>query len=167
MALVVDTLFTLSPEQSGAVGVLALLVIVILDVLSAADDVPFNSPRDWLLWLTQWRSLGLWRRSNRKRVRGAGKNRLLWVPFHYFPLTGAFVPFMVAVLLGHFFHPGLDPVLGPGGLTGLGISLGVGLALSVYTYFSASGFGRRNVFLITIGGLMCGAMLWPVLHAAT
>ena len=84
------------------------------------------------------------------------------MPLNYLPLTGAFIPFMCAVLLGHFFHPGLEPVVGPGGLVGLWISLAMGLVWSMFTYFLRVGWGAKIVFLIAVSGLVCGVLVWPV-----
>ena len=156
-----DIVLSLSPEQARAVGGWALLGVVVLDVLASSDEVPFNTPRDWLLWLTQWRSLGLWSKQNRDMVRRARRHWAPFLPINYLPLTGAAVPFMCAALIGHFFHPGLEPVIGPGGFAGLGISLVAALSLSVATYFWKPG-GSTAVFWIALGGLVGGAIVWPV-----
>jgi hypothetical protein len=152
---------SLSPEQARTVGVWALLLLITLDLLASADEVPFNSPRDWVLWLTQWRSRGLWKEQNRQTLARAGRRRAAFLPLNYLPLTGAWVPFMCAVLLGHFFHPGLGPLVGPGGFLGLGISLGMALAISVATYFARLGVGPRVVFWLVPAGLVCGVVVWP------
>lgn len=155
-------LLSLSPEQARVVGWWAIVLVIALDLLASSDNVPFNTPRDWLLYLTQWKSLGLWKREVREKVKIYGRRWARFIPFNYVPMTGAIVPFMFAVLIGHFFHPGLDPLIGPGGFTGMGISLAIGLAVSVLTYFKKLGMGRDIVFAVAAVGLVCGVLIWPV-----
>jgi hypothetical protein len=153
---------SLTQGQARVVGAWALLLIVALDLLASSDDVPFNTPRDWLLWLSQWKSLWLWRETNRRRAREAGRRWAPFSPVNYLPLTGAGIPFMCAALLGHFFHPDLDPLIGRGGFVGLGLCLAGGAVLSLVTYFTKPGTGQRTVFLVALVGLIWGAVVWPV-----
>ena len=116
-------LINLSPGEAKVVGATALVAVVVTDLLASADSVDGNTPRDWLVWLTQWKSEALWRSSVRK---GWSRERV-WArrfPLNYLPLCGAAFPYLLGVLLGHFFHPGLEPLLGPGGTTGLVIAGG-------------------------------------------
>ena len=153
---------SLTPEQARVVGAWALVLVVTLDLLASSDDVPFNTPRDWLLWLSQWKSLGLWRKERRTAARKGGRRWAPFSPLHYLPMTGAGVPFMCAALVGHFFHPGLGPLSGTGGFVGLNICLGAAAALSVVTYFTKPGTGERMLLLVVAAGLVLGALVWPV-----
>lgn len=153
---------SLTPEQARVVGTWAIVIVVTLDVIASSDDVPFNTPREWLLWLTQWKSLGLWSKAKRKAAREAGRKWSLLLPVNYLPMTGAGIPFMCAVLVGHFFHPGFDPLIGPGGFVGLVVCLAVAIAVSVVTYFTKPGSGERVVFLVAVAGLVCGVLVWPL-----
>lgn|GEM_PF-5714224 len=153
---------SLTPEQARIVGTWAIVLLVALDVIASSDQVPFNTPRDWLLWLTQWKSLGLWNKAKRKAVIKAGRKWAPLVPVNYLPMTGAGIPFMIAALVGHFFHPGIGPLIGPGGFLGLGLCLAVAMALSVVTYFTNKGKGERMLFGITVAGLFFGILVWPV-----
>ena len=76
------TALSLTPRQAEWIGATALVVIVLLDVFASGDDVPGNTPREWLLRLTQWGS-----------------------PFKWLWITGALVPFGLGCLAGHFFYP--------------------------------------------------------------
>ena len=153
---------SLTPEQARSVGGLAILLVGALDLLASSDNVPFNTPRDWLLWLTQWRSAGYWDAASRARAAKAGRRWSRYAPFNYLPITGAIVPFIMAVLVGHFFHPGFGPVLGPGGFVELAICLALGVGVSVFTYFRLLGPGRTMVFGLVVSGLICGVAIWPV-----
>jgi hypothetical protein len=153
---------SLTPEQARVVGAWALVLVVILDLLASSDDVPFNTPRDWLLWLSQWKSLGLWCKERRRAATKGGRRWAPFSPLHYLPVTGAGVPFMCAVLVGHFFHPGLGPLLGPGGFVGLASCLGAAAVLSAVTYFTKPGTGQRLLFVVALVGVVWGALAWPV-----
>lgn len=164
MALVMETilLLSLTPEQARIVGTWAIVLLVVLDVIASSDQVPFNTPRDWLLWLTQWKSARLWSKAERKTAKKDGRKWAPLVPMNYLPMTGAGIPFMVAALVGHFFHPGIGPLIGPGGFVGLGLSLAVAIALSVVTFFTNKAKGERVLFGITVAGLFFGIVVWPV-----
>lgn len=153
---------SLTPIQAQTVGFYAIVIIVMLDLIASSDLVPLNTPRDWILWLTQWKSLGLWNPSAREKVKRFGRTSSRYNPFNYLPVTGAFIPFMLAVLIGHFFHPGLDPFIGPGGFAGMGITVAIGVVVAVMTYFDCLGQGRIIIFAISAAGLVCGALVWPV-----
>lgn len=153
---------SLTPEQARIVGAWAIVLVLALDLIASSDNVPFNTPRDWLLWLTQWKSLWLWSEVKRRAVREVGWKWAPRMPLNYLPMTGAGIPFMFAALLGHFFHPGLGPLIGPGGFVGLGVCLIAAITISVVTYFIKFFKGEHMVFWIALAGFVFGVLIWPV-----
>jgi hypothetical protein len=129
---------SLSTEQARLIGGYALGVLVVLDAFASTDTVPHNSPRDFIVWLAQWRGP------------------------RWLPLTGAWVPFMVAALIGHFFHPGWGALRGAGGFPGLGLCAIIAGVLSIASSFTPGKIGSRTVSLIALAGILCGVTLWPV-----
>ena len=75
----------LSPDAAATIAACFLVLIIILDVYASGDAIPNNTPRELALKLAKWKS------SRR-----------------YVPLTGAFAPFAIGTLVGHFF-----PIHGP------------------------------------------------------
>lgn len=132
------TALALTPGQARFVGALALFLIVALDVFASGDDVPGNTPREWLRRLTQSRS------------------PLKWI-------TGALVPFSLGCLTGHFFHPWPDSPLGIAGFLGLGLAAVLGLAFSALTGYRSSRIrSGALVFVAALLGIVAGVLLWPV-----
>ena len=130
----------LTPEEAAVIAAVALVLIIVLDVYASEDNVPNNTPRELVLRLAKWKS---------SRA--------------YFPITGAFVPFGVATLVGHFFHPWSDS--GPMGndFPGLGAILAIAVLLSVVTWvFDRHIPGKKWVVGLALLGLVAGVVLWPV-----
>lgn len=155
---IIDVL-SLSPGQARTVGVWAFLAVVALDLAASADNIPLNTPRDWIVSLTQWRSHGLWSGADPTAELSIWQ-RLM--PFNYLPMTGAAVPFAFGTLAGHFFHPDIGILVGPGGLRGLLIVSVLAALVSVATYYGRSGRGPNAVFPLATVGLIAGGALWPV-----
>lgn len=130
---------SLDPDDARTVGALVLLGILLLDLVASVDEVPGNTPREWIIRLTQWKSR--WK---------------------FLPLTGAIIPFMFGVLVGHFFHPWEQPPLGIDGYLGLAMVFVMGGLVSWTTYYRPSGRGVPPVFLIAVLGGVAGLFLWPV-----
>ena len=153
---------SLTPEQAQWIGATALVVVVVLDIVASGDDLPENTPREWLLRLTQWRSRSFWRRENRRQAWAAGQWRQLLVPFNWLPMSGAIVAYAIACLLGHFFHPWPRPPLSVDGFLGLGVAAAMGVVISVVTFFRPFGIrGERWTPTIALVGLAVGVFLWP------
>ena len=157
-------ILSLTTDQARVVGATALVVIFVLDVLASADDVAGNTPREWIIRLTQWRSLWFWNAANQQRAKEAGEWNVWLVPLNYLPMTGAVVPFLCAALIGHFFHPWSTPPIDLGwwGLGSIGLLCG---AVSVVTFFMGGEEekrGERLVAWIAALGLVAGVFLWPV-----
>ena len=132
--------FSLSPEQAEVIAAAGLAVLITLDVYAWDDDIAGNTPRELILRLTKWKS-----------------------SVAYFPLTGAFVPFGFAALVGHFFHPWSESGPMPEGLPGLGMVLAIAAVLSLGTYlFDDQIDGRKWILGLALFGLIAGAVLWPV-----
>ena len=130
----------LTPQAATVIAAVALVFIVVLDVYASEDDIANNTPRELVLRLAKWKS---------SRA--------------YVPITGAFVPFGVATLVGHFFHPWSDA--GPMGddFPGLGAVLAIGFLLSILTYvFDRHIPGKGWVVGLALFGLVAGVVLWPV-----
>ncbi len=165
MAMVVDALgfLSLTPEDARVVGTVAIVIFLVLDVLASQDDVPGNTPREWLVRLMLWRSLGFWNTDNRAKARASGGVSPLLVPFQYLPMTGAPVPFLFVALVGHFFHPWSSPPVEVGDW-GLVLVLGLGFAIGVATYVSGAKRRRGELLVVWIAaaGLAAGMFLWPV-----
>lgn len=154
---------SLSPGAAAWIGGMALVLIVALDVFASGDDVEGNTPREWLLRLTQWRSMGFWDRQNREAAKAAGSWNAWLAPFNAVPITGAIVPFGLACVTGHFFHPWSAPPLGIAGFRGLFLATGLGLAFSFVTYTGPFGIrGERLTPIAALLGLVAGVLLWPV-----
>ncbi len=130
----------LTPEAAAAIAAFFLVLIIILDVYASGDEIPNNTPRELLLKLAKWKS------SRR-----------------YIPITGAFTPFAIGALVGHFFHP-WDAV-GPLGVDfpGLGAVLGIALVLAIMTWILDPRIdGKKWVVPLAVLGLAAGVVLWPV-----
>lgn len=159
--MILDAL-KLQPSESAGVAMIALLVLYTLDGVTSTDDVPGNTPREWILRIAGWRSRGFWRRDNRERARAAGEWGAAFAVAQLLPLTGAIVPFMAGVLLGHFFHPaGLVPPVESGlaWISGLALTIGVG------TWWQArrqQRVGAEAGAALVLVGIICGMVLWPV-----
>ena len=128
----------LTPEAAAGIAAFFLVLIIILDVYASEDEIPNNTPRELILKLTKWKGSRL-------------------------PFTGAFAPFAVAALVGHFFHPWRD--VGPLGddFPGLGAVLGVAGVLAIMTWFFDPQIeGKKWVVGIALLGLIAGVVLWPV-----
>ncbi len=130
----------LTPEAAAAIAAVFLVLIIILDVYASGDEIPNNTPRELLLKLAKWKSSRL-----------------------YLPITGAFAPFAIAAMVGHFFHPW--PPVGPLGadFPGLGAVLGIGVVLAIVTWiFDPQIDGKKWVVPLAVLGLVAGVVLWPV-----
>jgi len=130
----------LTPEAAAQIAAFFLVLFIIIDLYASDDKIPGNTPRELLLRLAKWKS------SRR-----------------YVPLTGAFAPFGVEALVGHFFHPWSG--VGPFGsdFPGLLAILGVGGLLAYLTWrFESPIKGGKWVVRIALLGLVAGAVLWPV-----
>lgn len=124
-----------TPQESAVIAAVALVLIVVLDVFASEDN-----PRELVLRLAKWKS---------SRT--------------YVPITGAFVPFGAATLVGHFFHPWSDS--GPMGndFPGLVAVFLIGVLLSVVTWvFDRRITGKKWVVGLALLGLVAGVVLWPV-----
>lgn len=157
MNSLIDVL-ALSPNQALAVGVWAFLGVVALDLAASTDNVPHNTPRDWIISMTQWRSRRLWPWAKHNDAVSIWQ-RLM--PFNYGPFSGAAVPFAFGALVGHFFHPGLEPWR-QDHPSGLAIVSGLAATVSVLGYFGRLGKAANTVFVLAATGLVAGAVLWPV-----
>ena len=128
----------LTPAAAAVIAAVALVLLIILDVYASGDEIPNNTPRELILKLAKWKG---------RRV----------------PITGAFAPFVVAALVGHFFHPWSD--VGPLGddFPGLGSVVGVAVVLAIMTWvFDARIEGKKWVVGLALLGLVAGVVLWPV-----
>ena len=128
----------LTPEAAAGIGAFVLVFIIVLDVYASGDKIDNNTPRELTLRLTKWKGSRL-------------------------PITGAFVPFGVATLVGHFFHPWSDS--GPLGddFPGLLVVLGIGVGLGILTWvFDPQIEGKKWVVGLALLGLVVGVLLWPV-----
>lgn len=127
----------LTPKAAGAIAAGVLMLFIALDVYASSDEVPGNTPREVTVAWTRW----------------VGR---LW----FVPLTGAPVPFGLGVLLGHWFHPGATPHFAQG-FAGLGVILGMAVALSVLTGLAGMKVDRSRAWLVLLLGVVSGPMLWP------
>lgn len=133
------SLLSLSPNQARSWAGAAFVALFVLDILASEDDVPGNTPREWLLRMTRWRS-----------------------PTKWLPLTGAAIPFAFGGLIGHFFHPWIGAPVGVAGSQGMFAFLVIGAGVSVLTYFRPGRRGARHpVFFIAVLGLATTVLLWP------
>lgn len=146
---------SLEAHESAVVVLCAVLVLYAFDLIAAIDGVPGNTPREWVLRLAGWSGAG------RPVSRTQGRTWLRWVP-----VTGAVVPFMLGVLLGHFFHPaGWRPALGESLASGLGWVALMALVVGATTRWWAgrgSRLGPRGGTALVLWGVIAGAVLWPV-----
>ena len=130
----------LTPGQAAGWAAFFLVLLIILDLYAKGDKIADNTPRELILKLAKWRT-------------SPG----------YLPFTGAFAPFAVAVLVGHFFHPWSGA--GPLGdeFPGLWAVLIMAFALAFLTgVFDPQIEGKKRVFVIAILGLIAGVVFWPV-----
>jgi hypothetical protein len=75
---------------------------------------------------------------------------------------GAFIPFMLGALLGHFYHPpGAEVLLKLEGHTGLYTVLATGLLVSILGRFLNVRLSKFVLLIASVGVLM-GAIVWPV-----
>lgn len=75
---------------------------------------------------------------------------------------GAFVPFMLGALLGHFYHPpGTEELLRLEGHAGLYTVLVTGLLVSIISRLFNMRLSKFVLFIASVGILM-GVVVWPV-----
>lgn len=142
-------LFSISPRVAGIVAASALTALVVLDIYATGDRTPHNTPRQIVVGWTAWSG----------RIFGI-------------PLTGAPIPFVLGVLLGHWFHPGNAPRI-TCGFAGLAVVAGIAVILTVAT--GVLGTADRSDGDRTVGwqsarwsgplaavGTLAGVLFWPV-----
>jgi hypothetical protein len=130
------SLLSLSPATARIVAASALVILFVLDVIASGDDTPGNTPRELVLKLSQ------------------GRRRAF---------CGAAVPFMVGVLIGHFFHPwGEKPF--DWGWANLLLVLVLGALLGFLHGWKvpiAGPRGARRCGWLGLAGVAAGVLVWP------
>jgi len=131
-----NDVLAISPRLVGFIGASAIVGLVVLDLIAGLDEVEWNTPRELVIKLTQW---------------GGGR------------FSGAWVPFGLGALLGHFFHPWSQPPFTSSWLgTGLVLGLAIVCGFAMPRGSSEPKRGGAIVFYVVVLGIAAGALLWPV-----
>ena len=128
----------LDAEMTRWVATVIFISAVTFDFILSHDKLPKNSIREIML-------------NEMQRSR--------WV------FTGAWVPYALGVLLGHFYHlPGTTSFLNLHWSMSFPLIFSMGLGIAYASQKTSLGFPKSTyVFLVAVFGMIVGSVMWPVL----